>query len=123
MDGEEKRLGGRSVLLCADDGPRLASEADALDLIGSLWGRQVDWLALPRSRLGDDFLTLRTGLAGAVIQKFVTYQVRLAIIGDISADLSASSALADFVHESNAGDRVWFAPDLATFEARLLSSR
>lgn len=123
MDDEEKTLGGRAVLLCAEDGPRLASEADALDLIGSLWGRRVDWLVLPKARLGDDFLTLRTGLAGAVIQKFVTYQVRLAVIGDISAETAASSALTDFVRESNAGDRVWFAPDLAAFEARLLSRR
>lgn len=123
MDGEERILNGRPVLLCADDGPRLNAEADALDLIGSLWGREVDWLVLPKARLGDDFLRLRTGLAGAVIQKFVTYQVRLAVVGDISAETAASPALTDFVRESNAGDRVWFVPDLAAFENRLLSRR
>ena len=76
-------------------------------------------LALPKARLGEDFLKLRTGLAGAVIQKFVNYRVRLAIVGDVSAEAAASDALRDFVRESNAGDRVWFVPDLAALETRL----
>ena len=122
MDDEVVLLGGRSVMACAPDGPLVACEADALDLIGALWGREVDWLTLPTVRLGDDFFRLRSGLAGAVIQKFVTYGVRLAIVGDISAALAASSALTDFVRESNAGDRVWFVPDMAALEARLAAS-
>lgn len=119
MSDEGRVMGGASVLVCAAEGPRVTREADALDLIGGLWGLEVDWLVLPTARLGEDFLRLRTGLAGAVIQKFVTYQVRLAIVGDISAEVAASGALADFVRESNAGDRVWFVPDLAVLEARL----
>lgn len=119
MSDEIRKMAGCTVLLCTPDGPRLSSEADALDLVGSLWGQEVDWLALPKARLGEDFLKLRTGLAGAVIQKFVNYRVRLAIVGDVSAEAAASDALRDFVRESNAGDRVWFVPDLAALETRL----
>ncbi|WP_291837100.1 DUF4180 domain-containing protein [Brevundimonas sp.] len=119
MADEMTTLGGRTVFLCDAAGPRVTREADALDLIGGLWGLEVDWLVLPTARLGEDFLRLRTGLAGAVIQKFVTYQVRLAIVGDLSAEVEASDALRDFVRESNAGRRVWFVPDLAALEARL----
>jgi len=119
MGDEVARLAGRAVLLCAVDGPPLSGEADALDLIGSLWGQEIEWLVLPAARLGEGFLRLRTGLAGAVIQKFVTYGVRLAIVGDISAAVAESDALRDFVRESNAGDRVWFAPDLTALEIRL----
>ncbi len=119
MGDEIRSVAGQAVLLCAPDGPRLSSEADALDLVGSLWGQEVDWLALPKARLGEDFLKLRTGLAGAVIQKFVNYRVRLAIVGDVSAETAESAALGDFVRESNAGDRVWFVPDLAALETRL----
>jgi len=119
MADETTTLGGRTVFLCDAAGARVTREADALDLIGGLWGLEVDWLVLPTARLGEDFLRLRTGLAGAVIQKFVTYQVRLAIVGDISAEVEASDALRDFVRESNAGRRVWFVPDLAALEARL----
>ncbi len=119
MDDEVKVLGGRSILLCVADGPSVTREADAVDLIGSLWGREVEWLVLPTARLGEDFLRLRTGLAGGVIQKFVTYGVRLAIVGDISAEMAASGALRDFVRETNAGSHVWFVPDMVALEARL----
>ena len=123
MDDEIITLGGQRVLSCHPDGPRLTRESDALDLLGSVWGQEVDWLAVPKARLGPDFLTLRTGLAGAIIQKLVTYRIRLAIVGDISAEVAASTALRDFVHESNGGRHVWFMPDMAAFEARLGSAR
>ena len=101
------------------DGPVVAAEADALDLIGATWGQEVDWLVLPLARLSADFLYLKTGLAGAVLQKIVTYGQRLAIVGDIAAAEAASGALKDFVRESNRGDRIWFVPDMTAFEARL----
>jgi hypothetical protein len=119
MADELKTLSGRAVFVCDPEGAVLASEADALDLIGGLWGIEAEWLALPVARLSPDFLTLRTGLAGAVIQKFVNYRTRLALVGDIDGPVAASKALADFVRESNAGDHVWFTPDLAALEARL----
>ncbi len=123
MVGAPMILAGRTVFVCAEDGAPVTCEADALDLLGGLWGLEVDWLALPKARLGADFLRLRTGLAGAVIQKFVNYRTRLAIIGDISAEIAASDALRDFVREADAGDHVWFVQDLATFEVRLLARR
>lgn len=119
MSDELKMLAGRPVFVCAPGGPVIAAEADAVDLMGALWGIEADWVALPVSRLSPDFLRLRTGLAGAVIQKFVTYRQRLALVGDISAEVAASDALRDFVRESNAGGQVWFTPDLAALEARL----
>ena len=119
MGDEVITLGGRQVMLCAPTGDGVDSEAAAIDLIGSLWGQEVDWLVLPTARLGQRFFDLRSGVAGAVIQKFVTYRLRLAIVGDISAELVASAALRDFVRESNDGARVWFVPDLPALEARL----
>ena len=120
MSDELKTLSGHAVLVCDPDGPVLASEADALDLIGSTWGgAEIEWLALPVTRLSEAFLTLRTGLAGAVIQKFVNYRLKLALVGDISEPVSASKALADFVRESNDGAHVWSVPDIEALEARL----
>ena len=37
------------------------------------------------ARLSPDFLRLSTGLAGDVLQKFVNYGLRVAIVGDVSA--------------------------------------
>ncbi|MDO3700930.1 DUF4180 domain-containing protein [Micromonospora sp. C28SCA-DRY-2] len=109
---------GVPVLVCDPAGPVIATERDALDLIGAAFlGAQV--VAVPASRLDDSFFTLGTRFAGEVMQKFVNYRLRLAVVGDISRHLAASSALRALVHESNRSDHVWFVPDLDALDARL----
>ena len=119
MSDQVLDLHGVRVLLCAADGPRLASERDATDVIGDAFGGQAQMIALPVSRLSEDFLDLRTRIAGEVIQKFVTYGLRLAIVGDIAAPLAASKALRDFVYESNRGRHVWFVADMDALAEKL----
>lgn len=119
MDDAIRVLAGQRVFVCPEDGPGLDGEAAALDLMGRLWGREADWVAVPTALLGEDFLHLRTGVLGAVVQKFVNYHLRLAVVGDIGAPVAASEALRDFVGEANAGRHVWFVADLAELERRL----
>ncbi|NLF05641.1 MAG: DUF4180 domain-containing protein, partial [Actinomycetales bacterium] len=97
--------GGTKVFVLDDDGPRLAATQDFLDVIGSLWGEAVGvmFLAIPTARLTPEFFDLRTGVAGDALQKFVNYQVQVAVVGDVSEHVAASGALADFVRESNTG--------------------
>lgn len=109
---------GVPVLVCAPDGPPVATVQDALDLIGATYGRS-EVVALPATRLDERFFTLGTGLAGEVMQKFVNYQIRLAIVGDISGHLAASSALRALVHESNRGRQIWFVTDLDDLDTHL----
>jgi hypothetical protein len=109
---------GVPVLVCAADGPPVATEQDALDLIGATYSC-ADVVALPATRLSEQFFALETGLAGAIMQKFVNYRVRLAIVGDISEHLAASSALRALVHESNRGRQIWFVTDLDDLDTRL----
>ncbi|WP_405486070.1 DUF4180 domain-containing protein [Streptomyces sp. NBC_00096] len=110
---------GVPVLLCSADGPPVASAQDALDqLIGAAFHR-TDVVAVPAERLDESFFDLSTGLAGAVMQKFVNYRVRLAVLGDLTDRLRAGSALADLVRESNGGRHIWFLPDLDALAARL----
>jgi hypothetical protein len=109
---------GVPVLVCAADGPTVATPQDALDLIGAAFaGAEV--VAVPVSRLDEQFFRLRSGLAGEVMQKFVNYRIRLAIVGDISAQVAASTALRDLVYESNLGKQIWFVPDLDALDAKL----
>ena len=112
-------IGGIRVLQVAADGPSLGSEAGALDLIGATYGQDVEMIAVPVARLGDDFFQLRNGIAGAFIQKFTNYRHRLAIVGDISAHITNSKPLHDFVYESNKGRDVLFVPDMDALAARL----
>jgi hypothetical protein len=109
---------GVPVLVCGDDGPPVASTQDALDIIGGAFSR-ADVVAIPAGRFDPQFFMLRSGLAGEIMQKFVNYHLRLAILGDISANVAASSALRDLVTESNRGRHVWFVTDLDELDTHL----
>jgi Domain of unknown function (DUF4180) len=109
---------GVPVLVCGDAGPLIAGPQDALDVIGGAFSR-ADVVAVPVDRFDARFFTLRTGLAGEIMQKFVNYRVRLAVVGDISAHVAASTALRDLVVESNRGSHVWFVADLDELDTHL----
>ena len=111
--------GGRQVLAVPADGPPLASEQDALDLIGLTYGTEVQVIAVPVARFAPDVFRLRTGLLGAFLQKLRNYRVQVAIIGDLSGPMSESTALRDFVTESNRRGEVLFVADFAALAARL----
>lgn len=53
-----------------------------------------------------DFFILSRGLAGEMLEKFITYQAKLAIFGDYSH--YTSKPLKDFIYESNKGKDVFF---------------
>jgi hypothetical protein len=89
------------VLVFARQGSLLQSERDASDFMSAAWSQLADFLAIPADRLGPHFLTLGTRVAGEVFQKFVTYRLRCAIVGDISGALDRSQPLRDFVRETN----------------------
>ncbi len=107
------------VLVCATEGDTLAREQDANAFIGAAWEHRAVLVAIPVERLADDFFRLSTRLAGEVMQKFVNYSLRLAIVGDISRWLADSKALRDFVYEANKGQSIWFVAHLAELEQRL----
>ncbi|GAA0210607.1 DUF4180 domain-containing protein [Actinomadura nitritigenes] len=118
MPDEVRERAGVQVLMCDPDGPPVATEQDALDLIGAVFlGAQV--VAVPAARLDERFFSLGTRFAGDVMQKFVNYRLRLAVVGDISRQLAASPALRALVRESNAGDHIWFVADLDELDDRL----
>lgn len=110
-------LAGHRVFLA--EGRTLGSERDATDLIGDAWANKARTVALAAQDLGDDFFRLRTRIAGEVLQKFVNYQLRVAIVGDISRYLEQSEALRAFVEESNRGGSIWFVEDAAELGVRL----
>lgn len=119
MTGTVRELAGERAFVCADDGPLLGSERDAADLVGETLGADARLIVIPVRRLSAGFFELRTRLAGEMLQKFVNYRRRVAILGDISAQVEGSDALRDFVRESNRGQWVWFVPDLESLERKL----
>ena len=79
---------------------------DALDLIATAGYNGAAGVVMPMELLTPEFFDLKTRLAGDILQKYVNYGMRIAIVGDFSAFTSKS--LADFIRESNRGRHVLF---------------
>lgn len=112
-------LAGRRVLLAAGFGAPVATERDGADLIGEALGAGAALIAVPAERLSSDFFALRTGLAGAILQKTTNYRLGFAVVGEVPAAALESEALRAFIIESNRRGEVLFVADLAALEARL----
>ncbi len=65
-------------------------------------------IVLPKSCIAEDFFILSTRLAGEILQKYINYHIRLAIVGDFSS--YTSKPLRDFIYESNNGKYFFFVP-------------
>ena len=80
---------------------------DALDLMAFVrYNDDCDKIILFQPNLTEDFFELKTRLAGDILQKFVTYHVALAIVGNF--DQYKSKSLHDFIYECNKGRHVFF---------------
>ena len=119
MSDQPTTLAGVTAYVCAPDGPKLDGSRAATDIIGDAYGSGATLMVVPVERLGADFLTLSTRIAGEIIQKFVNYGATVAFVGDVSEAVAASDALRDFIRESNRGRHVWFVADLADLEAKI----
>lgn len=110
---------GVRVLDCDANGAKLRNDRDAVDIVGEALSQRCKLVVLPIERLDESFFSLKTRIAGEIIQKFVNYELRLAIVGDIARHVDASTALRDFVLETNRGRQVWFVADRAELDRRL----
>lgn len=106
------------VFLCGTD-VQLATERDALDLIGESIQCSSNVVVVPVESIDEEFFHLKTGLAGNIMQKFVTYRRHLVIVGEITQYVETSRALCDFVYETNKGTQVWFLADMSELSDRL----
>jgi hypothetical protein len=110
---------GVRVFECDGAGAPLRNNRDLNDLISTVWERRAKIVLIPVERLGADFFRLKTGVAGEIVQKFVQYHLRVAIVGDIARYIDESTALRDFVRESNRGNQVWFVASREELDERL----
>jgi hypothetical protein len=82
----------------------------ALDFIATIsYETGCDRVILNKSAICEDFFHLSTRLAGEILQKFINYNMKMAIIGDFS--IYTSKSLKDFIYESNKGRHIFFLQD------------
>ncbi|MCF8380049.1 MAG: DUF4180 domain-containing protein [Bacteroidales bacterium] len=89
---------------------------DFLDLMGNANYLGAERILIHKTNLKPEFFDLKTRMAGEILQKFSTYNLKLAIVGDFSNIESRS--LRDFIRESNRVGRILF---LKTIEEALNS--
>ncbi|CRK84881.1 DUF4180 domain-containing protein [Neobacillus massiliamazoniensis] len=82
----------------------------ALDFMATVqYETGCDRIILNKSAICEDFFHLSTKLAGEILQKFINYHVKIAIVGDFS--VYSSKSLKDFIYESNKGKDIFFFSD------------
>jgi len=119
MSAKTYDLDAVRIFECAAEGPALSNSQHAVDVIGEARANGATLVVIPAARLDPGSFKLRTGIAGDMVQKFVTYRVRLAIIGDFSELAFKSETLRDFIDEANRGDAIWFLAGLDELEKRV----
>ena len=114
-----ERIGSLNLYFAAAQGPALASEQDALNLLGATYGLGTDILVVLVDRFPPEFFDLSTRQAGHFFQKMQNYRMRLVILGDISGQIARSEAFREFVGEINRIGYHLFAADRTEIEVRL----
>lgn len=97
----------------------MISDADsALELLGTVdYETKCNKIIIDKSAVTEEFFKLSTGIAGVVLQKFINYRKKIAIIGDYSQ--YTSRPLQDFIYESNRGRDIFFVENLDEAAERL----
>ena len=112
MPSRTHRLFGVCAFEYGKDAKVLCNARDAIDLIADASAQAASLVVVPMDRFDPAFFPLRTGLAGEMLQKFVLYGMRLAMVGDCAELALQSGHLRDLMYESNWGRDVWFFADL-----------
>ena len=83
------------------------SAQDALDLIVMVhYDYGCNKIIINKRNITEDFFELRNKLAGDIMQKFVNYEMAIAIVGDFES--YTSSSLKSLIYESNKGNKILF---------------
>ena len=102
MRFDTKEKNGRTVACVYSETPVICDVQSALDLLET----ESTGLCINKEAFCEEFFVLSSGIAGEILQKFVTYQTNLAIYGDYSR--YTSKPLQDFIRESNEGKQIFF---------------
>jgi hypothetical protein len=96
-----------SIALVQSDEILIKDAQTALDMLATVrYETGCNGIVLWKASIAEEFFKLSTGLAGEVLQKFINYHMKLAIVGDFSG--YTSKPLKDFIYESNHGKDVFF---------------
>ena len=92
-------------------------EGEINDLLSMCYTHQCNLILLDDTNLSDDFFDLRSGLAGAAMQKFANYQVRVAVL--LPTNAHHNERFKELMYEMNQSNQIRFYDDRDAAEAWL----
>lgn len=95
-------MNNKKYIEYSDDKKQLSTERDAVDLIAACMENNTGLLIIQDKALSENFFNLRTGLAGTVLQKFVNYNIKAALI--ITNEEKISGRFKEMITEANKGN-------------------
>jgi PadR family transcriptional regulator, regulatory protein AphA len=100
-------------ILEIQDGTRLASEQDALELVAACGEHRSERLLLHAAQLSEAVFDLHSGLLGAILLKLGNYRIRTALV--LRPEQVGEGKFKDWVLETNRGRdfRVFFEREAA----------
>ena len=85
MNIEYLQNNGIDIAVVSSDKMIVVDTQSALDLIMTIkYETGADKIAIDKHAICEDFFILSTGIAGEVLQKFISYHMKAAIYGDYS---------------------------------------
>lgn len=107
MNIEHLTDNGTDIAVISSDQKMIVDVQSALDMAMTVkYETNTTKIVIDKNLICDDFFILSTGIAGEILQKFINYQVKLAVYGDYSH--YTSKPLKDFIYESNQGKDFFF---------------
>jgi hypothetical protein len=117
MEIKTLKIGEENIAELISDKIELSKAQDAVDLMGNCFNSKTKKLIIHEKNLIPSFFDLKTGIAGEILQKFVNYNFKIAIIGDFSK--YQSSVLKDFIYESNKQGEINFVKSIEEAKEKL----
>lgn len=107
MEIKKVVIGGINIAVVRNDTVLISDVQSALDLMATVqYEADSKRIAINKLLISESFFDLKTRLAGDILQKFINYSVKIAIIGDFS--MYTSKSLKDFIYECNKGKDIFF---------------
>lgn len=100
MNSKIMERDGQKYLYLAPGGKPIETEQDGMELLSLCFEHGTQRLLIGEGRLSEAFYQLRTGVAGAVLQKFTLYHIKAAVLLDAR---DAVGKFREFLSESNRG--------------------
>lgn len=106
MEIQKVVIDGINIGIIRNDKVLISDVQSALDLMATVqYEVDAKYIIINKSLISESFFDLKTRLAGDILQKFINYKVKIAIIGDFS--IYTSKSLKDFIYECNKGNDIF----------------